>query len=444
MFSLAVSIIVVFAALPMGAQDERADREDGARPAPAAVTPPRDDEIAALIRALADPVFAKRTDATRRLCAIGMPALAALREASKGDDFEVARRTQRIVAVWEQVWFAGVDIELSLSHTSIAWNEPVDLRLTFTNRSNYPARLPFHQDAGAKGAIDGDAAQVGAMLDVADWLTVLGPDGRSVDLHVDDISLDANVAAAVDERVDQVSTSVLEPGGAFSMTVSAFNRGWSRYRLLDAGAYAVGFEFEPAWEDQVLAAAHVGRVVARGVVLTVKRGAPEDVSRHGIEVSLTLDARGDRLMASLTNHTDVPMVINTHFGRAVPFAQGNWVCTVGDVVREVAVSAGENLSWRDFSGERWVRVLPGERLKLAEIDIRELRATAAEMADAFADGSWEAYFRYANVCTRDWQLRQGKDVLDNPSAPEALRRPLPRGVLGGRHSSGAVLISPGQ
>ena len=98
MFSLAVRMNVVFAALPMGAQDERAIREDGAQPVPAAATAPRDDDIAALIRALADPAFSKRTDATRKLCAIGLPAFARLREAYHNtDQLEVRLRIERIV-----------------------------------------------------------------------------------------------------------------------------------------------------------------------------------------------------------------------------------------------------------------------------------------------------------------------------------------------------------
>ncbi len=52
---------------------------------------PSDERIAALVEALGDPSYETRVDATRRLCAIGPRATAALKRATKGDAPEVAR-----------------------------------------------------------------------------------------------------------------------------------------------------------------------------------------------------------------------------------------------------------------------------------------------------------------------------------------------------------------
>jgi hypothetical protein len=60
--------------------------------------PPRTPDVAQLIRQLGSDSFAEREAASRRLAALGEPALGPLREAgARSDDVEVRRRANRLV-----------------------------------------------------------------------------------------------------------------------------------------------------------------------------------------------------------------------------------------------------------------------------------------------------------------------------------------------------------
>jgi hypothetical protein len=60
--------------------------------------PPGPPEVARLIRQLGSDSFAEREAASRRLAAVGEPALGPLREAgARSDDAEVRRRANRLV-----------------------------------------------------------------------------------------------------------------------------------------------------------------------------------------------------------------------------------------------------------------------------------------------------------------------------------------------------------
>ena len=63
------------------------------------LAPPNTDDINQLIRQLGSPEFAEREAATRRLQAIGEPAVEALRKATEGsDDPEVRHRARQLRA----------------------------------------------------------------------------------------------------------------------------------------------------------------------------------------------------------------------------------------------------------------------------------------------------------------------------------------------------------
>jgi hypothetical protein len=57
--------------------------------------------IAKLVQELGNPKFTERDKATKSLEAIGLPALGALRKASKGDDVEVVQRAKRLIEIIE-------------------------------------------------------------------------------------------------------------------------------------------------------------------------------------------------------------------------------------------------------------------------------------------------------------------------------------------------------
>ena len=397
--------------------------------------PATDADIAALVSDLSDPSYEKRTHATRRLCAIGMPATEKLRAAAAGDNAETALRAKAVLSVLDNLMFSGVEVRLSFSKSKIAWDQPVDLNLSLTNRAKYAARVPFEIDPAKRTVAADDAQQVGSMLDVADLVRVRGLDGREVDLTVDDISADSQVVAAVQRRLNEGPVSTLDPGQQAKITVVAFNRGWARYPLLDAGVYTVVMDYTPEWEDDVLAAHRVGRVVSNPATITISTGAPATVSRSGAEASLTIERDGAFIAARLTNRTDQTMLVNKNFGRSPPFADGHWVYELEGTRREVPVIAKSAASWHDFKAALLVEVGPGQSTELARIHLNELRHALSDAGAKFDDRRWTVHFSYVNLCSRQWQVRQGSALLGNSKAPAIFQVPLPRRILSTGHTS---------
>ena len=75
--------------------------------------PPDPAHVQELIRRLADPSYEIRTRATWELCALGPPAVEALRRAADTGEFEIALRARSVVDVFEQIHFGGVEISLA-------------------------------------------------------------------------------------------------------------------------------------------------------------------------------------------------------------------------------------------------------------------------------------------------------------------------------------------
>ncbi|UCE60430.1 MAG: hypothetical protein JSU63_01520 [Phycisphaerales bacterium] len=401
-----------------------------------------DDEIAALIRDLGDPSYTRRTAATRRLCAIGMRASEMLRVAAADkEDTEAALRAEHLLAVLEQLWFSGVEVELAFSKAEVAWDEAVDLRLTFINRSKYAGRIPFESfTAGLPPKIE-DVRQVSVMLDAGDFLRVRSANGKEIDMRVDDIAADPVVAQAVQRRLEGRPSTILEPGQRLSITARSFNRGWARYPLLERGDYSVTLVYDPHWDDEMLARQQVGRAVSKAALLRVTRSAPATVSRSGAEASLVVNRDGNWLVALLTNRQDQPMLVNKNFGGGVPFAIAKWVYTFGDSTGEVPVLPQQWTSWEEFDAALLVEVPPGEAVELARARLGDLlEALRAKGLDVDGQG-WTIHFDYSNYCDFRWQERQGPGLLGNSNVPEVLRKPLSRRILSARHVSNRMKAS---
>ncbi|MHC4698106.1 MAG: hypothetical protein ACYTFA_15340 [Planctomycetota bacterium] len=430
-----LSIIVFLSALSsLGAEALYAEQTPTQT---AAVT---DERISSLIRDLGDPAYEKRTAATRRLCAIGMRASHLLNAAAGGGDVEVALRARQLLATFDRLWFAGVEVSLAFTRSSVAWDEPVDLRLTLTNRSDYAARIPFQTLAPSSGTAGSDAEQVGTMLDIADFLRVRHENGRAIEPRVDDIAADPAVREAVDERLKARPAGVLEPGQRTTVTARAFNRGWARYALLDQGTYNVALIYEPDWEDEVLAAQHVGRVASTPAMLRVTGAAPAAVSRGGTTASLAVQRDGACLVAQLTNRTDQPMLVNKNFGDGAPFAVGSWVYTLDDSVREISVSQDARLDWTEFDDALLVNVQPGAVIELARTDLNDLlKALTAGGADLAGD-RWTIHFSYKSYFDHHWQQRHGSTLAGGDRTPEILRKPASRRILSARHASNRLTV----
>ncbi|MCH8967053.1 MAG: PhnD/SsuA/transferrin family substrate-binding protein [Planctomycetes bacterium] len=407
--------------------------------------PATDEEIARLIRDLSESSYATRTHATRRLCAIGTRARNLLLAASENDDMEAALRAKHLLGLLDRLHFTGTEITLAFSKSQIRWDDPVDLRITMLNRSDFPARIPFELDATRRADLSPDALQVGDMLDVADWLNVQTENGRTVELRVDDMLADPGVRAAVESRAeperDQVAPGTLvQPGESATLVLRSFNRGWARYPLLERGTYTVALEYVPAWNDEVLLAQGVGRVASNEASITVVQGAPQGVSRDGVDASVLLTHEGEELVATLVNRTDQLMIVNKDFGASPPFADGRWVCALGNSFHEVPVAPGRGGSWNDFDPSLLADVQPGHSVELARIGIDDLQKIVSAAELDLPGETWSVRFNYASLVSRQWQALQGAALLGNDAAPACFQRPLSRRILSGRYSSDTVSI----
>lgn len=407
---------------------------------PPLLGPTNREEMASLVHTLGDPAHDERMFATRRLCAIGIEAREFLQAAAESTDVEAALRAKQLLAVFDRLWFSGADVSLSFSKPIIDWLEPVDLKVTMTNRLAYPARVPFDVDPGVRGD-DDDARQVADMLDLAEWLKVRAPDGRELDLRVDDIGGEPAVFAVVQSRLTGGPGGALAPGEQITVTARAFNRGWARYPLLDRGEHTVMLDYVPDWTDDVLAAARVGRVVSSPATVTVRDGAAPTVSRSGIQTDLIVERNGTYLIARLVNRTDQPLLINTNFGGAAPFADGRWVYELDQTRRDLPIVPKPGASWHDFKPELLVEVGPGESVELTRIPVSDLRKNLMDAGVDLSGDRWSVHFTYANLCDRQWQTRQGPSLLGNENAPPFFQKPLPRRTLSARQGSNRLAAS---
>jgi hypothetical protein len=77
----------------------------------------------------------------------------------------------------------------------------------------------------------------------------------------------------------------------------------------------------------------------------------------------------------------------------------------------------------------------GASIELARIGVAQLRRAFMDAGANVPPDGGTLVFRYANMCNRQWQVREQTNLVQNESAPAVLRRPLPRKVLSARLSS---------
>ncbi len=392
--------------------------------------------------------YSVRKEATRRLCEAGFAARDLLQTAAASANAEVALRARQVLDVLAGQLFRGLEVRLTLSESSVVWDKSFDLSLTFRNRSSFRSRIPIEMDAAARARLSADARQVGDLLDVADWLTVRtasgpGDDGEPVGIHIDDILVDSTIAQAVDRRVKGEPISYLPPGESYNFQLTAFNRGWGRYRLLDAGRYTVQFDYKPSWKDEWLVTRNVGRVTSNLVTVDVTTSAPPTVDRGRIEAGLALVKDGQSFVAQVTNRTDLRAVVNRNLGGQDPFAKVQWIHTCDGKQHVIHAGAKVMKTWRDFKGAKLIPVEPGASTPVATIGIDELKtALEARGADLACRGA-RLHATYESLGNRQWQARQGKNLLGNSDAPDVLRVPLPRRLLAVRLASPSIKTTPG-
>ncbi|MFQ5492200.1 MAG: hypothetical protein ACE5GE_15900 [Phycisphaerae bacterium] len=401
---------------------------------------PSDEQIQALIRQLGDPAYPTRAEASRRLCMLGQRAAQALQRAARSDEFEVALRAADLLRVIDSVYFGGCSVRLDADRRAIAWDQAFALTATFKNDSPYRAQLPFDTSPPSDQPASAQARQVGNMLDLSEYLRVVGPDGRQVSLRIDDIRVDAEVSDVVEWRSEGGPVDRLGPGQALQVRIEAFNRGWARYPLLAEGIYKIVFDYEPQWDDEEFRRAGVGRVTAAPLEIQVTRPAPDIVRRSRHVAKLELVRIGDELVAQMANTDDLPVWVNRNFqGIQPPFADLRWTVQAGETLEDIKPRPGDAWWSDDFSRQRLNRLEPGQVLEIGRLGLTQVRGRPAVKALP-AGSAFKVRVSWGNLCDAAWQRGTEPATVGNPRAPADLRGPLPHRMLTGRFSSDALSL----
>ena len=277
-------------------------------------TAPAPAELSGWVRQLAHPKPHTRREAFERLLAWGPLAYHDLRNARRGPSLEAAFLADDLLETMGEVLFVGSKVRLEAEAARVAWDQPFSLTVHVENAGSWPVPVSWaaNQPPGAPGD---DAAQTGAMLDAADFLEVLGPDGQPVDLRVDPIEPGTALAAAIRLRAgNNPPGHELAPGSTTRLTIPAFNRGWSRYPLLEAGRYSVRFLYQPPWQDEEWVQRGYGAVASEPVFIEVTAGAPPQVRGQDRQAALRGRVQGDRVIVELVSTWDRTLCVNLNLG----------------------------------------------------------------------------------------------------------------------------------
>lgn len=416
---VAMSIVAVWG--EARAQSGRLDETD---------EPARVRRIAELIVALGDESYDARTRALQDLIEIGPDVLPPLREAARSDDAEVALRARHAVEKFGRVLLAGAEIELSAEPAAVQWNEPFALRVRITNHSAQPCQTPFAPDLSKGVAADRDDLQVAAMLDLADFLRVVGPDGRTIQFYCEPIEEDERIERIVRARAERAPFTALGGGMTQIIELPGFNRGWARYRMLAAGEYTIRFLYQPDWRDAELARRQVGRVSSGPAKVVVRTAADRVIRESERRVMGRVVRRGGEWVAVLQNVHDRRTYVNTNWGDDIlRRARLTWLIPLerGGIAKVVHRS-GRN----PFLRERVVGMDALERVEIARIG-RDAVVEAIG-ADSKPAAGLDPGFTYVNVLSRGSLIRGRATAEDWDDEARRFYEQLPRLIHTGRVS----------
>lgn len=384
--------------------------------------------IAELIRELGDESYDVRTRALQDLIEIGPDVLPPLWEAARSDDAEVALRARSAVEKFRRVLLAGAEIELSAEPAAVKWDEPFTLRVRITNHSAQACQTPFAPDLSKGIAADRDDLQVGAMLDLADFLRVVGPDGRTIPFYCEPIEDDMRIERIVTERAERAPFTALGGGLTQIVELPGFNRGWARYRMLAAGEYTIQFSYQPDWRDAELARRQVGRVSSAPAKVVVRTAADRAIRESERPVMGRVVRRDGEWVAVLQNIHDRRVYVNTNWGDDISRrARLTWLVSLeGGGIAKVAPRPGRE----PFLRERVVGMEPLERVEIARIGRDEV--IEAIGADRQPTAGLDLGFEYINVLSRGSLIRGRASAEECEVEVRRLYEQLPRPIHTGR------------
>ncbi len=347
------------------------------RPATSQPAGPSASEVREAIADLSNPRPARRRAAARQLASWGPAVIPDLRRVAAEADLETALLARALLSDLEQALFSGAQIRLRAEPSKARWNEAVRLVVEVHNPSAAPIRVPWPavSPAAATRPTVGDAEQVGAMLDIADYLGVLGPDGQEVSSRCELIDRDPEVSRAVHARAAGAITGhKLAPGGTVVLTIPAFNRGWMRYPLLAAGRYTIQLKYQPSWREKEWERQGLGLVQSPPLAVEITESAPESVRCSSIELSMTINLRQEIFEAVLTNTWDRLLWINLNIGEEWPThakLQWLWQPVGGDAEQMVRLNLDE--TGAEFAVARVRPLESGQSMVLSRLRLDQLR-----------------------------------------------------------------------
>lgn len=334
-------------------------------------------EIQQLVRLLGHPLPARRAAAARQLAAWGPLAEAELIRAQAGPETEIAVAAGELLAQIQNIPLLGAQLKLRATPARIAWNQMVTLEVHIHNPLAAPIRIPptAHRTLPASRPTsdeDRPAMQVASLLDVADLLQVLDPEGRPLDLRFETLQDDPEVLRAVDRRASDTLKWAMLPAGADAViVVEQFNRGWMRYPLLGVGKHRVTLNWQPAWKNPQWIQAGLGRIGAEPLDIEIVTAAPTRVRQASRPLELALRWDRGKYIVSVRCIWDVPVWVNLNCNEhSAAHARLRW---------QIAQDEGADpLVWEPdgtgaFTLNRILRIEPGQEMKLAEIESATLR-----------------------------------------------------------------------
>lgn len=367
---------------------------------------PDPKQVSAAVHDLNHPSPSRRRQAVRQLAAWGPLAFDELNRAADGPAFESALLARDLLRELGNVFFVGAEVRLEVDRHEFAWDEPITLTVHVLNRSAGPVLVPWSPPADPPAVRQDDPAQVGAMLDIADYLRVTGPDGEPVGFRTDPIERGTAVSEEVELRAgDQPPVHAISPGGGETLVVTRFNRGWARYPLLEGGKYAVQFVYQPAWEDAAWVEQGFGRVASSQVELAVSQAAPESIRASRTPMRLTLVREHDGLVGTLQSCWDRDLWVNLNFGGPIEtHARLEWSPQPHDrpVIEPFQLPA--DATGAMFQSGLLRQLGPGESFMLTRRSVAELRRQLGALGEQDPDAALLS-LRYINLAGAE-SLRQ--------------------------------------
>lgn len=361
---------------------------------------PTDQQIRDMVQSLRHPSRSRRQAAMRQLAIWGTSTIPELKRAAEGDDFEAALAARQLIEEFQGAVLLGARVTLSVDRNRIRWDEPFALSLRVENPSASSIRLPWPRPTAKppESVPLTTAAQVGAVLDVADFLSVRNRHGTPIDLRIDPIEQESTVEEAVQVRAgSNPPAHDLPAGESETLRVPMLNRGWARYPMLEPGRYAIEFDYQPTWRDPAWGKEGFGRVRCEPVIVEVSDGSPGTILEGTVPLLLTLTRFEQELEARLICTWDRPVWVNLNYGANIEqdaHLEWQWIPRRDGETEELRVS--EPPPAREPDRNRLIRLAPGEARTIERIEVARLRALIAADTPQEAD-SFDIVVRYASL-----------------------------------------------